>query len=67
MSQSLIVNQTYKNVDFQLSSINSAVHGLVSIVVKSFVEKLGAEIVDDIIVFIGLKLLVLEAFSIKGD
>ena len=65
--QSLIVDQPNKDVNFELGSIGSTVHGLVAIVVETLVKKFLPEIVNNIVIFIRLESFIPERFTIQGS
>ena len=65
--QSLIVDQPNKDVNFELGSICSTVHGLIAIVVETLVKKFLPEIVNNIVIFIRLESFIPERFTIQGS
>jgi hypothetical protein len=55
VTQSLIVNKTYKDVNLHLISEYSRIHSLISIIVIAIFQKLRAKVLDHIIILVFLK------------
>lgn len=60
VSQPLVVNKPHIDVHFQFSAVNAAIHGFVAVVVEAGTKKFIAEIISDVVIFVGLKYLILE-------
>jgi len=66
VTKSLIVDKTDKDVNLHLISENSGVHCLVTVIIIPVFEKLRAEMLDNVIVFILFEGLSCLKFSLKG-
>jgi len=65
--ESLVVDKTNENINLQLSTISSTVHGFVAVVVESIVEQLFAKVIDDVVVFIGFECFIFNLLSFKSS
>ena len=64
VSQSLIIDKPYKNINLQLSPISATVHGLIAIVIIARFQQFLPEVIDHIVILVGLKGLVSEGLAI---
>ena len=64
--ESLVVDQSDEDVDFELRAVSAAVHSFVTVVVESFIKKFFAEVVDDVVIFIRFKGFILDFLSLQS-
>ena len=64
MSQSLIIDKPHKDINLQLCPISATVHSLIAIVIIARFQQFLPEVIDHIVILVGLECLVSEGLAI---